>query len=97
MSNENTAALVHCRDQAGSAEAEIKLPDGTNQTVQCPWLLAADGARSTARRELGIEFSGSTFEKHWYLMDVPLATALPEDRANIVFLDGGGFLFLLRA
>lgn len=92
---ERNTALAHCRDQHGRAEADIKLPDDSLQTTQIPWMLAADGARSTARQELSIPFSGSTFENHWHLMDVTLSTSLPEDRAHIIFTDDG-FLFMLR-
>src|SRR5262249_42141144 len=61
-----------------------------------PWLLAADGAHSTARQQLGIGFHGSSFREEWYLADVPLRTALAPDQAHVFFLEGGAVLFLFR-
>jgi 2-polyprenyl-6-methoxyphenol hydroxylase-like FAD-dependent oxidoreductase len=89
--------LIQCRNIAGGVEADLKsASDGAVTTVQCPWLLAADGARSAVRKSLGIEFPGSSFEKPWYLADVPLFTPLAQDHAHVFFLRGGGFLFAIR-
>jgi len=90
-------SLTHCRNVPGGVEAEVKSgPDGAIDTVRCPWLLAADGARSTVRESLGIEFPGSSFENPWYLADVPLCTSLSQDHAHVFFQKGGGFLFVIR-
>ncbi|MDB5302990.1 MAG: 2-polyprenyl-6-methoxyphenol hydroxylase [Phycisphaerales bacterium] len=93
---ERGVRLVGCRHEPKSVEAELKPADGPAQRLQCPWLLAADGARSTVREELAIQFRGNSFEKAWHLVDVPMATPLAEDFAHAIFLDGGGFLFLIR-
>lgn len=93
---ERNTALASCRSGPDEVEADILSPDGARQTVECPWLLAADGARSTARETMGIQFRGNTFENDWHLMDVPLRTSLADDFAHVIFLDGGGFLFLIR-
>src|ERR1700722_17547258 len=89
--------LIHCRNRDDGVEAELRTTaGGITETMQCPWMLAADGAHSTARKELGIQFEGSGLDREWHLMDIPLDTALPEDFAHIVFQDGGGFVFLVR-
>jgi 2-polyprenyl-6-methoxyphenol hydroxylase-like FAD-dependent oxidoreductase len=93
---ERNVELVACRQNSDVVEADVMLEDGLLQTVQCPWMLAADGARSTVRQDLGIDFAGSTFERRWRLVDVPLQTSLPDDFAHVIFLDGEGFLFLIR-
>src|ERR1700749_1786155 len=36
---ERSTSLVHCRDQNDRVEAEIKLPDGSQQTTQSSWML----------------------------------------------------------
>jgi 2-polyprenyl-6-methoxyphenol hydroxylase-like FAD-dependent oxidoreductase len=77
-------------------ELDVKPTNAPPQTWRCPWLLAADGAHSTVRGELGIPFDGSSFATPWHLVDIPLATRLPDDFAHVFFLDGGGFLFLIR-
>lgn len=93
---ERSTKLVACRDRDPIVEADIMLPDGLLQTIDCPWLLAADGAHSIVRRDLGIGFSGSTFENPWHLVDVPLQTTLAQDMAHVIFFEGDGFLFLIR-
>ena len=59
-------------------------------------MLAADGAHSVAREQLGIDFVGSSFTQEWYLADAPLRTALAADHAHVFFLDQGEFFFMIR-
>jgi 2-polyprenyl-6-methoxyphenol hydroxylase-like FAD-dependent oxidoreductase len=94
---ERDVKLLHCANAGDHVLTELKQgPDGEAQTIQFPWLLAADGAHSVARRDLEVEFEGSTLDKPWYLVDVPLDTSLDEACAHVFFLNGGGFLFFLR-
>ena len=44
---------------------------GTEQ-VKVPWLIACDGAHSTVRHALGMEFRGETLPTDWLLADVHL-------------------------
>jgi 2-polyprenyl-6-methoxyphenol hydroxylase-like FAD-dependent oxidoreductase len=69
---------------------------GPREVARCPWLLAADGARSTARHQVGVEFAGSSFPREWHLADAPLRTELAADHAHVLFLDGGAFYFMIR-
>ena len=89
--------LVVCRNSAGGVEAVLEpTAGGPREVVRCPWMLAADGARSTAREQLGISFGGSTFPQPWYLADAPLRTTLAADQAHVFLLADGAFLFMLR-
>jgi 2-polyprenyl-6-methoxyphenol hydroxylase-like FAD-dependent oxidoreductase len=69
---------------------------GALEEIRVPWLLAADGAHSAARQQVGIDFAGSSFARKWHLADAPLRTALAGDHAHVFFLDGGAFLFMIR-
>lgn len=69
--------------------------DGSTQTVQAPLVFGADGARSTVRHALGIDFSGSSMPEPWQLWDLRLRTSLDRQRAHIA-LQPDGFLFLLH-
>src|SRR4029077_9377032 len=81
----------------GNVFAELKKrADGSRETVQAPWLLAADGAHSTGRKALNLEFLGSSFEKPWFLADQPLSTPFEQDMGHVFFLDGDRFVFFLR-
>ncbi len=89
--------MVACRTFPNHVEATLEpSAGGQPEVIRCPWLLAADGAHSTARHQLGIDFPGSSFADDWHLADVPLRTSLAADRAHVFFRDNGGFLFMLR-
>ena len=89
--------LNHVKISDDAVEAELKIGRGGHiEEVHCPWMLAADGVHSTARRELAIPSDGTSLENPWYLLDLPLYTSLREDRAQVFQQDGGGFVFLLR-
>jgi 2-polyprenyl-6-methoxyphenol hydroxylase-like FAD-dependent oxidoreductase len=93
---ERGVRLGSCRNRESGVEAILKRADGTDEKVVCPWLLGADGAHSTARSSLQLDFKGSNFDKPWYLADVPLETALDEQAGHAFFLKGGGFVFMIR-
>lgn len=94
---ERGVKMVECRNLADGAEVVIEpSAGGFREVVGCPFLLAADGARSTAREQLGIDFKGASFAEEWYLADAPLKTSLAANQAHVFFLKGGSFLFMLR-
>jgi 2-polyprenyl-6-methoxyphenol hydroxylase-like FAD-dependent oxidoreductase len=89
--------MTECRNVGDRAEAMLqRAGGGGKETVEVPWLLAADGAHSVARRQLNIGFPGSTFRDEWYLADARLKTTLSEDYGHVFFFDRGAFLFLIR-
>lgn len=55
-------ARVHVRD----------LISGTPDVVRADWVIGCDGARSTVRRGLGIEFDDLGFDESWLVVDVRL-------------------------
>ena len=57
----------------------IETPDGPYR-LDADWLIAADGARSTARRLLGLDFAGVTFEDKFLIADVRMAADRPTER-----------------
>jgi 2-polyprenyl-6-methoxyphenol hydroxylase-like FAD-dependent oxidoreductase len=94
---ERGVKLVGCRTLADAVEATLEpSAGGPREVVRCPWLLAADGAHSVARQQLGIDFIGSSLPREWHLADVPLRTALAPDQVHIFFLARGAFLLVLR-
>jgi 2-polyprenyl-6-methoxyphenol hydroxylase-like FAD-dependent oxidoreductase len=94
---ERGVALESCSNKSDdTVEVELRhVASGAIEEVECPWLLAADGAHSTARKALEINFGGGSFETPWHLADVPLETGLEDDHAYVFFSDGG-FLFVIR-
>ncbi len=92
---ERGVELIGCRNEAGTVLAEFRhCSDDSRETAFAPWLLAADGAHSTARKTLNVDFPGSSFEKPWHLADLPLSTPFEQDMGHVFFLDGDRFVFL---
>ena len=61
------------------ARLTIETPDGPYQ-LDADWLIAADGARSTVRSLLGLDFAGVTFEDKFLIADVHMAAEFPTER-----------------
>ncbi|MDQ4060566.1 MAG: FAD-dependent oxidoreductase [Pseudomonadota bacterium] len=58
---------------------DIETPDGP-YAIEADWLVAADGARSSVRRCLGLEFVGQAFEDHFLIADVKMQADYPTER-----------------
>ncbi|MGX2998844.1 FAD-dependent monooxygenase [Streptomyces sp. JNUCC 64] len=67
---------------------------GTPGTVTARWLIGADGASSTVRRSLGLEFGGRTYPQSGMLADVTLDVDLGV-RGMRLNLTRGGFVGIL--
>ena len=53
--------------------AQVKNTNGgAVQTIEAKYLVACDGAKSSVRHQLKLDFSGSTFERMFYVADVRL-------------------------
>lgn len=72
------------QDETG-VKANIRTADGKTETVEAKFLAACDGAKSSVRHALGLEFEGSTFERMFYVADVRIDWELGHD-ALTVFL-----------
>ncbi|MFZ0505468.1 MAG: FAD-dependent monooxygenase [Chthoniobacterales bacterium] len=64
-----------------TVEAEIVDATGGRQKVTCGWLVGCDGARSTVRKGLGLEFEGDRYDMGFMLGDVEIDWDLPRGRA----------------
>ena len=62
------------------ATLTIETPDGPYR-LDAAWVIAADGARSTLRELIGLEFKGHTFEEKFLIADVHMVAGdLPTER-----------------
>lgn len=68
------ASLISLQQKVGKAEAKIKNDDGEH-TLKCDWVIGADGAHSTVRKQLQIQFKGDTYSNSFYLADLKLDNA----------------------
>ncbi|QFZ17836.1 FAD-dependent monooxygenase [Saccharothrix syringae] len=52
-----------------SVTAILEHPDGRVERATTPWLVGADGAGSAVRAQIGVGFTGATYENHFVLAD----------------------------
>ena len=78
--------------QQSSEGATVKLKNNDGEyTLTCDWVIGADGAHSTVRKQLAIPFNGDTYAHSFYLVDAELNnSSLIEDHINL-YLDKKGF------
>ena len=79
--------------------ATLRHADGRDETVRARWLVGCDGAHSTVRHGLGVDFAGFAEPNDWILADVHVEGDLPADEmllswshdgALAIFPIGGG-------
>lgn len=56
-----------------SVSCTLSRPDGSSESLTASWLLGCDGAHSTVRHSLGMEFLGKTLSTVWTLADLHLS------------------------
>jgi 3-(3-hydroxy-phenyl)propionate hydroxylase len=61
------------------ARLTVETPDGPYR-LDADWVIAADGARSTLRRLLSLDFVGEVFEDRFLIADVKMAEKFPPER-----------------
>ena len=67
---ERDTELLGFSENDEGISARLRLPDGQPQTCQACYLAGCDGARSSVRKSLDIEFPGGTYQQVFYVADV---------------------------
>lgn len=62
--------LLSFEQTDNDVKAEIRDANGSAETITAKYMVGCDGAKSPVRRALGLEFSGSTFDRMFYVADV---------------------------
>ena len=74
--------VVDIQHGSHGATLQVQAPDG-NYSLDCDWLVAADGARSSIRSRLGLDIEGKVFQDRFLIADVVLAgDPFPADRTE---------------
>lgn len=71
--------LLEIGERDGRTLLSFETPEGA-RSCTCDALIAADGARSTVRRLLGLAFVGQSFEDKFLIADVRMANEFPTER-----------------
>jgi 3-(3-hydroxy-phenyl)propionate hydroxylase len=64
---------------ADGARLSLDTPDGVFE-VEADWLIVADGARSSVRRQLGLDIEGHVFKDRFLIADVVMLADYPAER-----------------
>lgn len=70
---ERGTQLLSLKTKSTGVEVQLQLASGDMETVNCDWLIAADGARSTIRNTLGLNFAGGEIPEQFIMMDAELS------------------------
>lgn len=79
---ERGVEVVDIVNGTDTATARAKTPKG-EALFSADWIIGADGAHSTVRHCLGLEFPGAPYPFHWSLADVELLGDAEPDRAEL--------------
>ncbi len=79
----------------GRIRAKVRR-DGDAQEIEADYLIGADGAHSTTRHALGLEFRGATYPFEWQVVDVAMSGPFAEDEVHLRLGDSA-LLFLISA
>lgn len=83
------------RVTTGDEHAEVRLrhADGTTEELTVPWLVGAEGAHSTVRKQLGMHLLGDSSET-WLLADAVVDADLPSDSLHWMHLSRGTIMMV---
>jgi 2-polyprenyl-6-methoxyphenol hydroxylase-like FAD-dependent oxidoreductase len=88
---ERQTELIGFSEGADHVVAELKGADGATQSCEALYIAGCDGAHSVVRHVIGSEFTGSTYQKIFYVADVE-ASGPPINGELHVDLDEADFL-----
>jgi 3-(3-hydroxy-phenyl)propionate hydroxylase len=63
--------VLECSQSGDAVEVEAARAGGTRERIRGRYLIGADGARSTVRRNVGIEFEGFTYGERFMIIGTP--------------------------
>ncbi|MGW7297176.1 FAD-dependent monooxygenase [Streptomyces sp. NPDC054829] len=69
--------------------ATVRAPDGTETTEEYAYVVGGDGASSTVRKALGIEFKGATYPNVFILADTEIDGDLQRDAVHYYCTENG--------
>jgi 2-polyprenyl-6-methoxyphenol hydroxylase-like FAD-dependent oxidoreductase len=94
---ERQVELKQLESGADGVSCTLLHSDGREETAEASWLIGCDGAHSTVRHQLGMEFLGSTMLSDWILADIHLSGVAGAPAINIFWhAEGVLALFPLR-
>jgi 2-polyprenyl-6-methoxyphenol hydroxylase-like FAD-dependent oxidoreductase len=75
--------LLEFEDRGDCVRALLGTPDGAREPIEAAYVCGCDGARSSVRRALGIDFPGGTYDRVFYVADVRGRLGALEGTTNV--------------
>ncbi|HKQ32089.1 MAG TPA: FAD-dependent monooxygenase, partial [Thermodesulfobacteriota bacterium] len=69
--------------------ARLKLKDGSEEFIDCSYIAGCDGAHSTSRHLLDLEFKGAPYPNYWLLADCDLDWKYPLHHLSVFIHPSG--------
>ena len=63
--------VLDCSQSADAVEVDVQFDAGKRERINGRYLIGADGARSTVRRRIGVEFEGFTYGERFMIIGTP--------------------------
>jgi 2-polyprenyl-6-methoxyphenol hydroxylase-like FAD-dependent oxidoreductase len=90
---ERAVELTDLADHGDHVGATLRHADGRAEAVRCDWLIGCDGAHSTVRKKVGLEFTGEAEPNDWILADCRVEGPLPADELSLFWHARGVLAF----
>lgn len=90
---ERGVELTTFSESADAVTCNLRHADGREETLAVPWLIGCDGAHSTVRHTLGMEFTGHAEPNDWMLADVSIEGSLAKDEVSVFWHEKGVLAF----
>ncbi|MER7956874.1 FAD-dependent monooxygenase [Streptomyces sp. NPDC096030] len=89
---EEGVRLTALDNTADGPAVKLEHDDGRIEELEPGWLVGADGAHSTVRKELGIAYDGPPVDVSFAITDARLSTSLPEDLSHYCYAPSGAIV-----
>jgi 2-polyprenyl-6-methoxyphenol hydroxylase-like FAD-dependent oxidoreductase len=90
---ERRVELVTFAETSDGVRCTLRHADGREESMETPWVIGCDGAHSTVRHTLGMEFTGHAEPNDWMLADVHIDGPLAKDEVSIFWHEQGVVAF----
>jgi len=90
---ERTVELTTLTKSPTGVTSTLRYADSHEETIESSWLVGCDGAHSTVRHQLGMEFEGSTQASDWLLADTRIS-GVPHPNEISAFWHSEGVLII---
>ena len=86
---ERGVELTSLTQTSDAVRAVLRHSNGREETIETPWVVGCDGAHSTTRHVLDMDFEGAQYDESFILADVQLESDLARDRLHLFLGDDG--------